>query len=791
MNVFKISAAATRTKVLITMLLAFGFIFSGFNSISLAKDVTLQWDANPESDNIAYYKVYYDDDASGPPYDGTGLFVNEVSVASGFPVDESYPVIISGLNEDKIYYFAVTAVDGDGLESDVSNEVRTLEISSITSTSPDGAYKTGDVIDIVVNFSEPVTLSSGGNITISLDTGDTLNINEFTNLAAVSVSYSIDEGDNSKDLNVTGFSVTSGILKAGTVDVPQSLPGGRNLADNKDISVDGTSPVSKVSAPSSGDGELSVSWSASDSNSGVASTSLWYVKIAADPVWIDTGLPPQAGTSGTFYFTPLDGAGTYLFASRSTDIAGNIESLPADISEGNATVYLMTPEITTSGGGDFSTSVSAIILEGTADSQTAGIEINDAAISYTPGSLTWSHEIDLSPGANIITVAAVDAYGNVTSADTITITYDTSGATPPTISEEYVIPHNNAGITDTTRIPDSTSFGVRLKDSDGIDLTDPESVSFTVSYNGYEYTVSTGDSDVVKYVVLSGTETAATDTWVVYHKSKDELAATFYDFGAVVTVDVMARDVKGYEMGSSIYRFKIETSGQNAEASADSPDVTAVSEGLDDTFDSGIEVADGASKGIKVLYSSVHDVVPAAGPDSEVPALKYSGFEAVSHPFNLQPPTVFSVPAKLYIPFDDGTDVSGLSIFLYNGSKWVLACDADGNVEAGGDGLIVRNSRINHDSNDRDNPSTIEIQVYSSSSVATGLVSSNDAILGVVPNPQTSGEGGGGGGGCFITTVADRSGDTSGFQRILILFGFIVLLGLLGWKFKNESIKKA
>lgn len=792
-------------------------IFFNFCSICHAKDVTLAWDPNPASDNVEYYRIYYDDDTSGPPYDGTGLNLDGINVASGFPLDGGTTVKISGLNDNKIYYFAVTAVDGDGLESDYSNEAQSsIEsqassepqaaaepqttgdsqasgILKISSSTPDGFYKEGDVISIDITFTGVTTLSNDGNIAVSLNCGGIINISAFTDQGVVSAGYTVKSGDNANDLNVTGFTVTSGVLTSDGIDVPVVLPAGNNLADNKDILVDGTPPSSTVSAPSSGDGELSISWVASDNSSGVASTKLWYAKPATpEPLWSDTGLSPQTGSSGAFHFTPPDGAGTYLFASRSTDNAGNLEDLPSGNNSDDTTAYMMSPKITTEDGQDYSTGISTITLEGTANSQTAEIRVNDVLINYTPGASTWSYAIDLSPGSNYIEVVAVDTYGNVSSADTITVTYDTTKATPPVIPSGDVIPCNDAGILDNTRVPDNTSFGVRLKDSDGINLTDPDSVEFTVRYSGNEYTVNTGDSDVLKYVILSGTSADATDVWVVYHKAKDKINGTSYEYGATVTVDVMARDVYGYAMKSpASYRFKVETSVQNTEAAIESPGIVPVSSGFSESYDSGIEVTDGVFKGIKILFNSVEDVTPVVGPDGELPELDYPGSEPVGAPLNLQPPTVFSIPAKLFIPCENVTDVSGLSVFLYDGVEWVSACDKDGNVLAGGDGWMVPGSRVNHNSSDPDTtPSTIEIKVYHFSGVVTGSISSgvasadsnsgnsNISSSNISDSSNIDGDGGGGG-GCFIATAyevihTNVSEKTVGF----LLFGLIMMFGL-------------
>ncbi len=81
-------------------------------------EVTLQWDANTESD-LAGYKVYHDID-SGTPYDN----VIEVPLTELEDVDNP-EYIVSGINDDENHFFVVTAYDNQDppLESDYSNEV--------------------------------------------------------------------------------------------------------------------------------------------------------------------------------------------------------------------------------------------------------------------------------------------------------------------------------------------------------------------------------------------------------------------------------------------------------------------------------------------------------------------------------------------------------------------------------------------------------------------------------------------------------------------------------------------
>ena len=95
-----------------------------------ALDITLQWDANRES-NLDGYNVYYDTDA-GAPYDGTGAQEGNSPIDVPLAQDEnSDPNIVEFTLHnlpDGTYYFAVTAYNNEvpPLESGYSNEVCTF-----------------------------------------------------------------------------------------------------------------------------------------------------------------------------------------------------------------------------------------------------------------------------------------------------------------------------------------------------------------------------------------------------------------------------------------------------------------------------------------------------------------------------------------------------------------------------------------------------------------------------------------------------------------------------------------
>jgi hypothetical protein len=193
------------------------------------------------------------------------------------------------------------------------------------------------------------------------------------------------------------------------------------------------------------------------------------------------------------------------------------------------------------------------------------------------------------------------------------------------------------------------------------------------------------------------------------------------------------------------YSFRVETETQHDDAKANLPPTVDVDTNDPDlegsyAYDTGAQLVSGQLAGAKILYDSSEPVTPPFGPTGEIPALDISGVDAVGVPMNLQPPTVFNTPVKIFIPCPGYQYASTLSVYRYSGTSWVLACDHNGTVQPGGEGWMVPGSRVNHNLG---SPSTIEIQVYHFTGVQAG---------------SPSGAGGGStdaaaGGGCFIATA--------------------------------------
>jgi hypothetical protein len=98
---------------------------------SNAKDLTLAWDANTES-NLAGYKIYYTPGASGgrilANYAGTGATEGNSPIVMPLTADESpntgtVQFTLHGLDQATTYCFVVTAYNSESVESGPSREV--------------------------------------------------------------------------------------------------------------------------------------------------------------------------------------------------------------------------------------------------------------------------------------------------------------------------------------------------------------------------------------------------------------------------------------------------------------------------------------------------------------------------------------------------------------------------------------------------------------------------------------------------------------------------------------------
>ncbi|WP_200911945.1 SprB repeat-containing protein, partial [Pedobacter sp. Hv1] len=129
-------------------------------------------------------------------------------------------------------------------------------VNSVMASNVNGAYKTGNVIDINVTFSGVVNVT--GTPTLSLNTGGTANYTGGTGTTTLTFSYTVIAGHNTADLDysaTTALGVNGGTIKDATsTDATLTLPApgaANSLGNNKNIVIDTTLPtISSVNSTS-------------------------------------------------------------------------------------------------------------------------------------------------------------------------------------------------------------------------------------------------------------------------------------------------------------------------------------------------------------------------------------------------------------------------------------------------------------------------------------------------------------------------------------------------------------
>ena len=115
-------------------------------------------------------------------------------------------------------------------------------VTSFSSTKSNGTYGIGTTVNITATLSEAV--ADGASITVTLDTGDTVVLTKATSTTLTGV-YTVGTGDNSADLTVTSYALTSAPTDtAGNTMTSTALPtGSNNIAGAQAIVIDTTAPT--------------------------------------------------------------------------------------------------------------------------------------------------------------------------------------------------------------------------------------------------------------------------------------------------------------------------------------------------------------------------------------------------------------------------------------------------------------------------------------------------------------------------------------------------------------------
>ncbi|RZA25525.1 MAG: hypothetical protein EOP10_06600, partial [Proteobacteria bacterium] len=270
------------------------------------------------------------------------------------------PATVTGVNGGT-YYGCVQGEDWLGQTSafvpsgaSVSIDTSITGVSSVSSTTTDGYYKTGDSINVSVQFSGNVTVANGGDILLLLETGATDRSATYVSGSGGSTlvfTYTVQSGDVSADLDYASSSAltlgTNGsIVATNGQNAALALPtvgGASSIAGQKSLVIDTVSPVAPSSVGFASATSSSTTFSMSWTNS--TDTNLRYhntkICTAADCATGCISASTSAVSPKTM--TGVDGT-TYYGCVQGEDFAGLTSAAVSSV--GSVTIDATAPTVT-------------------------------------------------------------------------------------------------------------------------------------------------------------------------------------------------------------------------------------------------------------------------------------------------------------------------------------------------------------------------------------------------------------------------------------------------------------
>ena len=275
------------------------------------------------------------------------------------------------------------------------------------------------------------------------------------------------------------------------------------------------------------------------------------------------------------------------------------------------------------------------------------------------------------------------------------------------------IPPEDAGIINFARVSDETGFAVLIRAFYGLELDSPDAVQFIIDDGFHLPYLRDLSFDTMRVVKLEAApDEPATFLWAVYDRLLEPFMPTSYPLDGVVSIKVAIKDFHNNTLRPAPFEFKIESAAEKTASRQNLPKTAefyAIDPFSENSYDAGIEVTEGHLRGAKIIYSSLEPLTPEFGSVSAIEKLSIDGARALGMPVNLMPHTIFDKPVKLFLPIPEDADIGSLGLAYHDGTHWVLAADARGNLMPGMEGWMVSGSRINHE---KSSPPLIEVQVH-------------------------------------------------------------------------------
>ncbi|SVA65398.1 uncharacterized protein METZ01_LOCUS118252, partial [marine metagenome] len=421
-------------------------------------------------------------------------------------------------------------------------------VSSVSSTTNDGRYRTGDVIAVTVEFSETVTVTGTPQLTLETGSADAVvNYASGTGSSTLIFNYTVASGHTNADLDyvsasslvLNGGTIVDVISYAATLTLP--TPGATNsLAANKALVIDQLYPNITGTVLATNNASIAVTFNETVFNTanttGALEASDFSLSISGGTATLSSATPTSISASGNVYTLGIasysgspdgsevlsvvpvddgiyDGAGNEASTTQTNNTATLNDELPPTISSvvvagDNGTVAVTLSEAvfnTINGSGAMEASnFSLSVAGGTA-----------ALSSATPSSISANGNVytlglpvtGASDGTEILSVVPIDnkiydAVGNEASTTQSTNT-DTlfDKAAPTILSLSSTASNGNMKIGDEIPITITFNETVVLTGTPQITLetgTTDAVINYTSGSNTtvltFTYTVATGDT---------------------------------------------------------------------------------------------------------------------------------------------------------------------------------------------------------------------------------------------------------------------------------------------------------
>jgi len=450
---------------------------------ALAGTVTLAWDASPGTNTITNYKIYY-----GP---ASATYTNSISAGT------SLTATVSNLVQGVRYYFAATATDSYGLESDYSSEVSTVVPIPLTNQPPtlnslanmtinEGAgQQTVNLTGITAgatNESQTLTITASSSNTGLIPTPtviytspNTTGSLRFTPVAyafgLATITVTVNDGGASNNTTTRTFTVTvNPVNDAPTLNALANV----NLSEGAGLQTVNLSGISSGAANES----QTLTVTASSSNTGLIPT----------PVVSYT----SPNSTGSIRFTPLPyayGSATITVTVNDGGVSNNVVSrtFTVNVSPVNQapTLNALTSITINEDAGLQTVSLSGISSGATNEAQTLTV----TASSSNPGLIPTPTVVYTSPNTtgSVRFTPVASAYGSAT----ITVTVDDGASSDNTISRSFTVTVNPVNDTPTL----NTLADMTISEGAGLQTVSLSGISSGATNESQTLTVTASSSN--------------------------------------------------------------------------------------------------------------------------------------------------------------------------------------------------------------------------------------------------------------------------------------------------------